>query len=154
MNRSDGIVVPCIDGPCAFCDYLSGARPYTIAARSELVAVMVTREQRGIAHLLVLPVRHSETLVDATDEESCELMGALRNASKAISKAYRPAGIAVWQNNGTSAHQAIPHLHFHIAGTLPGGGTNWGEVPETPLSMTDEVGQQLRPYLEPQRWRR
>ena len=43
--------------PCAFCDYLSGARPFTILYRNDLIAVLVTREQRAIGHLLVLPVR-------------------------------------------------------------------------------------------------
>ena len=48
--------------PCAFCDYLSGARPYTILHRQDAAAVLVTREQRGVAHLLVIPTRHVPTI--------------------------------------------------------------------------------------------
>jgi histidine triad (HIT) family protein len=32
------------DEVCAFCEYLSGRRPYTIAARDERAAIIVTRE--------------------------------------------------------------------------------------------------------------
>lgn len=153
MIRPDGIVMPQTTGPCAFCDYLSGARPYTVVGTTDLVAVLVTREQRGVSHLLVLPVNHRETLVDATDDEARALMAALRDSANAISAVYRPEGTAVWQNNGAPAHQAIPHLHFHVAGTLSGGGTNWDAVPELPVSATDEIARQLRPQLRPDRWK-
>lgn len=48
--------------------------------------------------------------------------------------------MAVWQNNGVAANQAIPHLHFHLAGTLPGGGTNFGDVPELSVAATGATG--------------
>lgn len=45
------------DNPCAFCDYLAGRRPYTILRRNDVVATLVTREQRGEGHLLVVACR-------------------------------------------------------------------------------------------------
>lgn len=118
------------DGPCAFCAYLDGRRPYTILARDLLTAVLVTREQRGAAHLLVVPVRHAPTLFDLTADEAAAAMVWLRKAATAIDLATRPPGISVWQNNGVAAGQTISHFHFHVAGTLPEGGTDFGEVPE------------------------
>jgi histidine triad (HIT) family protein len=38
-------------------------------------------------------------------------------------------------------------VHFHVAGTLPGGGTEWGEVPRLSVPETDAIADQLRPYL-------
>lgn len=143
MTSSQAIELPS-DGPCAFCAYLAGERPYTILARTDRVAVLVTREQRGTAHLLVVPVRHAPTILDITDQESDAIMRAVRQAALAIDRAEKSPGIAVWQNNGVPASQAIGHLHFHIAGTLPGGGTDWGDVQELTLAETDAIAERLR----------
>jgi len=128
---------------CAFCDYLNGRRPYTVLWRERRVAVLVTREQRGVAHLLVIPTRHVLTLLDLRDSEAGDLLIAVRDAAVAIDEVFERPGVAVWQNNGTDAHQAVPHLHFHVAGTLPGGGTDFGEIDEIPLSETDAIARSL-----------
>ena len=142
---------PAIEMPesddCAFCDYLSGQRPYTVLWREDQVAVLVTREQRGIGHLLVLPTRHVPSLLHLFDGEAKAMMVALRDAAIAIDSAYERPGVAVWQNNGVAAYQAIPHLHFHVAGTLPGGGTDFGDVSELPVDATDAIGRRLAPFV-------
>lgn len=146
MTVQSALEVP--DGArCAFCDYLSGRRPFTIAASTDQVAVLVTREQRGFPHLLVVPTTHRETILDLTDTELNSLALGVRSAAKAIDIAYERPGIAVWQNNGVPAHQTIPHVHFHVAGTLPGGGTNWGQVHEEPVAHTDEIARIIAPHL-------
>ncbi|GAA1056222.1 hypothetical protein GCM10017608_27200 [Agromyces luteolus] len=134
---------------CAFCDYLSGNRPYTVLWREKRVAVLVTREQRGVGHVLVIPTRHIPTLLDLADWEARDLMIAIRDAARTIDLTFERPGIAVWQNNGKSARQAIPHLHFHVAGTLPGGGTDFSEVDELAVELTDEIGRTLAPSVPP-----
>lgn len=143
MTSSRNIKLP-TGGPCAFCAYLSGERPYTILARAKLVAVLVTREQRGTAHLLVVPVRHAPTILDINDAESYALMQAVRQVAQIIDQVERSPGIAIWQNNGVPAAQAIGHLHFHVAGTLPAGGTDWGDVEELTVAETDAIAERLR----------
>lgn len=146
MNGSSALDIP--EKPdCAFCDYLSGRRPFTIAARTDQIAVLVTREQRGLPHLLVVPVVHRETILELSDNEIALLATGVRAAAQAINDAYERPGIAVWQNNGAPAHQTIPHVHFHVAGTLPEGGTDWGAVPEEPLECTDAIARLIVPYL-------
>jgi histidine triad (HIT) family protein len=132
------------DGPCAFCAYLDGSRPYTVLARDELVAVLVTREQRGISHVLVITTRHVPTILGLTDEEGAAVMTWLRRVAAVIDAAEGRPGIAIWQNNGVTAGQAIGHFHFHVAGTLPGGGTDFGDVPELGLDETEEIARRLR----------
>lgn len=140
------LIVP-DESPCPFCEYLMGERPYTILDRNDVTALLVTFEQRGLGHILAIPVEHRETIVDVTAEEGAALMADVIRATKAIVGTYDPDGVAVWQNNGTPAHQSVPHVHFHVAGTLPGGGTNWGEVERLPLAATDAIAEQLRPHL-------
>lgn len=131
------------DYPCAFCDYLAGRRPFTIICRTKLVAVLVTREQRGIGHVLVISTRHFRTLLEATECERHALIDTVASVAAAIDNAYERPGIAIWQNNGTAAHQAIGHLHCHVAGTLDEGGTAFGNVPELTLDETDLIGLHL-----------
>ncbi|WP_082959923.1 HIT family protein [Mycobacterium sp. E2462] len=146
MTDASALDIP-TNRDCAFCDYLSGKRPFTVAARTDQIAVLVTREQRGLPHLLVVPVAHRETILDLSDEEIAVVAAGVRAAAQAINNAYERPGIAVWQNNGIPAHQTIPHVHFHVAGTLPEGGTDWGAVPEEPLECTDAIARAIVPYL-------
>lgn len=143
MTVSASIELP-NDGPCAFCAYLDGSRPYTVLTRSALAAALVTREQRGASHVLVVSVRHTPTLLDLTDDEAAAVMELLRRVAGAIDLAEGRPGISVWQNNGTSAGQAIGHFHFHVAGTNSDGGTEFGEVPELDLTQTEAIATRLR----------
>lgn len=132
---------------CAFCDYLGGIRPYTTLWRDDLVAILVTREQRGAAHVLVVPVQHRPTLLDLTPKEAQAVIAGVIEAARAIDTSEKRPGIAVWQNNGIPANQSIPHVHFHVAGTLPGGGTEWGRVAELSVAETDQIAARLLPFL-------
>ena len=138
-----GIQLP-VNEPCAFCDYLSGRRPFTILARDDLTATLVTRAQRGVSHLLVITTRHVPTILGLTDSESDAVGRSLKQAAIAIDNADHRPGISIWQNNGVDAHQDIPHFHVHVAGTLPGGGTDFGEVRELSIEETDEIAKHLR----------
>ncbi|MGH3640821.1 MAG: HIT family protein [Mycobacterium sp.] len=146
MTEDSAIDVPKTTA-CAFCDYLAERRPFTIAARTERIAVLVTREQRGLPHLLVVPVAHRPTILDLSDYEIAALAVGVKAAAQAISDAYSRPGSVVWQNNGTPAHQTIPHVHFHVAGTLPEGGTEWGQVSEGSLKETNAIARIIAPHL-------
>jgi histidine triad (HIT) family protein len=132
------------DGACAFCAYLNGTRPYTILARDEMTATLVTREQRGLPHLLVIPIAHRPIITDLTDDEAGAVLIAVREAARAIDRAFHRPGIVIWQNNGVTANQTISHVHFHVAGTLDDGGTDWGNVNELSVSETEHIAERIR----------
>jgi histidine triad (HIT) family protein len=110
---------------------------------------MVTREPRGYPHALVTTVRHCSTILDLTDAEACEIFIVAREVARAIDDAFCRPGIAVWQNNGVAADQAIGHIHIHVAGTLDGGGTDRGPVQERPLAEAEQIATRLRVSLGP-----
>ena len=62
------LLIP-VDEPCSICEYLAGRRPHTILFRDRPTATLVTREQRGRGHVLVVPVEHRETILDLVPEE-------------------------------------------------------------------------------------
>lgn len=142
------IDVPQTEG-CAFCDYLAGRKPFTVLWRDAETAILVTREQRGQGHVLVVPVKHRQTILDLIPAEATTLMSAVVAAARAIDEAFGRPGIAIWQNNGLAAHQTIPHVHFHVAGTLPGGDTEHEEVEELSVDATDEIARLLEPHFQP-----
>lgn len=142
MTSGSAIQLP-EGGDCAFCAYLRNERPYTIISRTADTATFVTREQRGNPHLLVLPVRHVPTILELTDAEAASVAISVRNAAILIDRAYSKPGIAIWQNNGISAGQAINHVHFHVAGTLDIGGTEFGDVEEISVEETDRIAEKL-----------
>ncbi len=143
---SGHLAMPAVDF-CVFCDYLDGSRPFTILHRTAQVATLVTREQRGKAHLLVIPVRHAPTILDLEPAEGAALMTAVIAAARALDAAIQQPGIAVWQNNGLPAMQKVPHCHFHIAATHGHNGTEWGDVPRLEIADTDRIADRLRRYI-------
>jgi histidine triad (HIT) family protein len=146
MTSGSGLDVPVMDA-CAFCSYLSGQRPFTVLWRSDATAILVTREQRGSTHLLVVPVAHRETILDLREPEMSRLMETLVIAARIIAAADGRPGIAVWQNNGIDVDQTIPHVHFHVASSLRDGGTERGEVEELSVEETDAIARRLGPHL-------
>ena len=99
MSQHIGIDLP-KQRDCAFCAYLRGDRPYTVWRRFELSSVLVTREQRGISHVLVIPNRHVPSLLDLHDDEAHEIIDVVRMSASAIDAVDKRPGISVWQNNG------------------------------------------------------
>lgn len=148
MTDQSNIELP-DDGPCVFCAYIRGDRPYTILSKTSETATLVTRHQRGQPHVLVVPLRHAPTLLDLSDAEAASLGKAVRAAANAIHRAYSRPGIAVWQNNGVPAGQKVSHVHFHVAGTLEQGGTERGAVDELSVAETDRIARKLRLEIEP-----
>ncbi|MGO2498757.1 MAG: HIT family protein [Vibrio litoralis] len=146
MKDKKSIQIPKNDS-CAFCAYLLGERPFSFVYKGNMVSILVTREQRGSPHMLVIPNRHVETILDVTEEEAGKLAVAVRDIAKAIESEFKPKGITIWQNNGAPSSQSIAHVHFHVAGTLKTGGTEWGDVSELPLEETEDIANKLRPLF-------
>lgn len=85
-----------------------------ILERTEHTFVVMNAYPYTSGHVMAVPVRHIETLVDLTGDEAATLMHATQRATAAIGAAYRPDGINVGANIGTAAGAGIPgHVHVH-----------------------------------------
>ena len=65
-------------------------------------------------HTLVIPKEEAETLDQLSDEASAAIGRVLPRICRAIQKATGIPHFNVLQNNGSIAHQAVFHVHFHI----------------------------------------
>lgn len=76
-------------------------------------------------HTLVVPKEPAATL-DALSEESAAAIGrVLPRIARAVMASTGTRDYNVLQNNGAAAHQAVPHVHFHVI-PRPGGGAGLG----------------------------
>jgi histidine triad (HIT) family protein len=65
-------------------------------------------------HTLVVPKESAETLDGLSDEAAAALGRALPRICRAVIAVTGVREYNVLENNGSGAHQAIAHVHFHI----------------------------------------
>ena len=65
-------------------------------------------------HTLVIPKEPAETLDQLSDEASAAIGRVLPRLCRALMQATGTRAYNVLQNNGSLAHQAVLHVHFHI----------------------------------------
>ena len=65
-------------------------------------------------HTLVVPKKAYETLDAMSEEDAAALGKVLPRICRAVCAATRVRDYNVLQNNGSRAHQAVLHVHFHI----------------------------------------
>ena len=65
-------------------------------------------------HVLVIPKEPAVTLDALSDESAAALGRVLPRLCRAVQRVTGTSAYNVLQNNGTGAHQAVMHVHFHI----------------------------------------
>lgn len=80
----------------------------------EIVAFKDINPQAPI-HILVIPKKHIESIVDLTDEDE-KLVGKMFTVVRKIAKKLNieDSGFRLIVNCKEDAGQEVPHLHFHI----------------------------------------
>ena len=91
-------------------------------------------------HTLVIPKERKAFLHELSDEAAAALGRALPRLCRAVLKATGATAYNVLQNNGSAAHQAVLHVHFHIIPKI--GSTGLG-VGWSPGSLSADRAQEL-----------
>lgn len=65
-------------------------------------------------HTLVIPKERKAFLHELSDEQSAAIGRVLPRLARAVMNATGATAYNILQNNGTAAHQAVFHVHFHI----------------------------------------
>ncbi len=65
-------------------------------------------------HTLVIPKERKASLDELSDEASAAIGRVLPRLCRAVMQATGTDAYNVLQNNGSAAHQAVFHVHFHI----------------------------------------
>jgi histidine triad (HIT) family protein len=79
-------------------------------------------------HALVVPREECAMLHELSDASAAALGRALPRVARAVMAATGASHYNILQNNGALAHQAVPHVHFHVIPRFPDGsglGIRW-----------------------------
>ncbi len=77
-------------------------------------------------HTLVIPKEEKAHLHELSDESAAALGRVLPRLCRAVREATGTSAYNVLQNNGSAAHQAVMHVHFHIIPKTSSGGLGIG----------------------------
>ena len=105
---------------CPFCRLVARETQFAIVEETTETLAFLPPRQNGHGHVLVIPKRHAPTVVDLAGEEAIAVMHHVHRVASAITKAFDPAGLNIFQNNGITAGQTVPHYHVHIVPSYPG----------------------------------
>ena len=80
-------------------------------------------------HLLIVPKRHIETILDMNESELAELGLLMKKLSSVLMTAYGCDGIDMSLQNGATAGASVAHIHWHLvprkAGDIEGDPSLW-----------------------------
>src|SRR5487761_970717 len=93
---------------------LSGVIPCHKVYEDERVFAFLDIAPLSTGHTLVVPKEPAVTLDALSDESAAALGRALPRICRAVIAVTGVKDYNVLENNGTPAHQAVPHVHFHI----------------------------------------
>jgi histidine triad (HIT) family protein len=91
-------------------------------------------------HTLVVPKESKAYLHELSDESAAAIGRVLPRLCRAVLKATGATAYNILQNNGSAAHQAVFHVHFHIIPKLAREGLGLGWYP---ASLAAEEGKAL-----------
>lgn len=118
------------DRGCVFCNLIgsvqwaleqggvlaeSAERAGFVIARLASCFVCLNAYPYSSGHILLVPYRHTASLVDLMGDEAAELMATARIMEGVLREVYRPDGINVGLNLGEAAGAGVAdHLHVHM----------------------------------------
>lgn len=116
---------------------------------TDLTLTFVAPRRQHPGRLLVISKRHAPTLFDLTDEEAAAIMRDTRRAARAVTRAFKPDGLTIYQNNGVGAGHEIPHVHMHVVPRYhDDGGASPDKGPLIPYEERAEVAARIRRWIE------
>ncbi|KNH05402.1 adenosine 5'-monophosphoramidase [Perkinsela sp. CCAP 1560/4] len=133
------------DKSCAFCRIIQGIQPaITISSNASCTAIMDVRPlSRG--HCLVLPRKHFHNLHQVDKKTAIGMTMMILK----ICSAFKKCDYNILLNNGITANQTVPHVHYHIIPKTTSDGLHlgWNPTFTTPSSLQREakrIGKSIR----------
>ncbi len=105
------MTAPGADG-CLFCRIAAGEAPAAVVHSDEQTVAFLDVRPVFEGHVLVVPRRHFETLLDLPGELLVPVMGVVQRVCGALETALGAHGTFVAVNNRVS--QSVAHLHVHV----------------------------------------
>jgi histidine triad (HIT) family protein len=110
---------------CIFCQIVRGDLPAHRVYEDANAVAFLDIHPMVDGHTLVIPKVHIERFADMTPELSGKVFQTVHLVARRIAQALEVPAFNIGFNDGRTAGQAVPHLHFHIIPRFPndGGGS-------------------------------
>lgn len=82
--------------------------------KGKSVSVLYNYKPLLPGHLLIIPQRQAERLEDVSDQEWLEIKQVIEMIHQAFTRAYHAPDYVLILQNGLTAGQTVPHMHFHM----------------------------------------
>jgi histidine triad (HIT) family protein len=107
---------------CIFCEIIAGRAPASFVYRDEQCAAFMDVQPVTAGHLLVVPVRHAESLAELDADTSGHIFQVAQRLAAAARRSGIPCqGINLFLADG-AAGQDVFHVHLHVIPRFAGDG--------------------------------
>jgi len=99
---------------CIFCKIVRGEAPAHRVYEDNRVIVFLDIFPVSEGHTLVVTKQHYSDLFEAAPESLQAVATVAKKVAHALREVVRPAGLMVFQLNGSAAGQTVFHYHMHL----------------------------------------
>ena len=124
---------------CIFCKIISGERQCKKVYEDEYTLVTMDKAGDADGHMLVMPKKHVNNIMDTDIETLNQMMATVKKVSNHLVDNCGYEGVDILNANGKAAGQTVPHFHMHI---IPrrfddglGGAGAWPSFPGTKYEL-------------------
>ncbi|HBH71295.1 MAG: Histidine triad (HIT) hydrolase-like protein [Parcubacteria group bacterium GW2011_GWC1_42_11] len=98
-----------------FCAIATNDAPALIIAENDLAVAFLDREPTTEGHVLIIPKRHADDILDISREEITAVMSLAQHVAIILRNILGYTSVILHQVNGVEA-QDIRHFHLHVYG--------------------------------------
>lgn len=99
---------------CIFCKIVRGEIPSFKIYEDEFTYSFLDLSNDGNGHILVIPKKHCENILDCDEETLAHVSKTIKKISLYLVEKCGFSGVNILNSSGSSAEQTVFHLHFHI----------------------------------------
>jgi len=129
---------------CLFCKIINNEIPAEKIFEDEAFVAFLDIKPNNPGHALLVPKKHTDTLLLTGDAELQELIVRAPKIARAIGEALDYEAFNFIVNNGRAAGQVIDHLHLHIIPRRDGDGLEHFKNRKYEEGEIESVGEKIR----------
>lgn len=81
---------------------------------NDLAGVIYPQKPLIFGNMMIIPKRHVEFFYELSDKEIIQMRNLVNSLFDGFKEKYHATGFNLFTNNGKSADQHIPHVHWHM----------------------------------------
>ncbi|MEK6951651.1 MAG: HIT family protein [Nanoarchaeota archaeon] len=133
---------------CIFCRIINGEIPCVKVYEDSNTFAFLDLNPVNKGHTLVVPKKHSETILDTDEKTLKNLMVTAKKISKAMMDGLKIKGFNIGINQFEEGGQVVPHLHIHIMPRLKNDGIKlWPQRKYESKEEMEETAEKIKSLL-------